>query len=84
MTRDANPAVGNPAKSTDIGGAWPATGVWLCRTSAPSSSELRSADGDDVHAGTFQARTEPVLGGFGHTWHTEIAEDDIGQQVRRL
>ena len=86
MTRNANPAVGNPAKSTpsDIGGAWPATGVWLCRTSAPPSSELRSADGDDVHAGTFQARAEPVLGGFTHTWHTEIAEDDTGQQVRRL
>ena len=86
MMRNADPAVGNQTKGTpsDIGGTWPATGAWVCRTSATLSSESRSGGGDGVHSGTFQARPEPVLGGYTYTWRAEIVEDNAVQEVQHL
>ena len=87
MVRNANPAVGSQTRGMpwDIGGQWPTTGAWLCRTSAPLSSESRSGGGDEVHSGTFQARLEPVLGGYTYSWRAEIVvDDDTGQEVQYL
>lgn len=86
MVRNTNPVVGSQTRGTPStsGGHWPTTGAWLCRTSAPLSSESQSGSGDAVHAGTFRARPEPVLGGYTYTWQAEIVDDDTGQEVQYL